>query len=143
MSLQRRGAGSVTRGAPQPLPGLREPVGFAGRDANEVVVDFGCGGGIDVILAAHKVGPAGCVGGAFSEKHYFETVRQAGVEHLSVVSVYPLSAGELDELASCPGPGAAAGKLRLRRSLRSRPAVGWLAVGSTRCLERRRSPLYS
>ena len=44
------------------------------------------------------------MGGAFSEKHYFETVRQAGVEHLSVVSEYPLSAGELDELASCPGP---------------------------------------
>ena len=175
VSLQRRGAGSVTRGGPQPLPGLREPVGFAGRDANEVVVDFGCGGGIDVILAAHKVGPAGCVG-AFSEKYYFETVRQAGVEHLSVVSEYPspraswtswhpargqnsrpsqlkptstpcrarspTSSSRLTGPGS-PGPGDAVGQLRLRRSLRSRPAIGWSAIGSTQCLERRRSPLYS
>jgi len=47
---------------------------------------------------------AGCVGGAFPEKHYLEMVRQAGFEDISVVSKHPLSAGELDEMACCPGP---------------------------------------
>lgn len=200
LALVPKGALSLSRGC-------GNPTGFASLEAGEVVVDFGCGGGIDVILAAHKVGPAGrvigvdmtpsmiegarrnmgeaglddgrvelrvadladtglpggcadvvisncvinlcpdkdaiyreafrilrpggrlaisdvvwseelpaeleasfqstwagCVGGAVPEKHYFETVRQAGFEHISVVSDHPFSPGELDEMACCPGP---------------------------------------
>ena len=200
LALVPKGALSLSRGC-------GNPVGFAGLDASETVVDFGCGGGIDVILAAHKVGSAGrvvgvdaapqmiarargnlveaglgdpavvlrvadladtglpagcadviisncvinlcpdkeavyqeafrilrpggrlaisdmvwaeelaadleasfqstwagCVGGAFPAKHYFETVRKAGFEHISVVGEHPFSAGELDEMACCPGP---------------------------------------
>ena len=200
LALVPEGALSLSRGC-------GNPVGFAGLDAREAVVDFGCGGGIDVILAAQKVGPAGrvvgvdaapqmiekaqsnlieaglgdpgvelrvadladtglpagcadviisncvinlcpdkeavyreafrilrpggrlaisdvvwaqelaadleasfqstwagCVGGASPAKRYFETVRQAGFEHISVVSEHPFSAGELDEMACCPGP---------------------------------------
>lgn len=41
--------------------GCGNPTGFADIQSGEVVVDFGCGGGIDVILAAHKVGPQGRV----------------------------------------------------------------------------------
>ena len=41
--------------------GCGNPTGFAGLAPGEVVVDFGCGGGIDVILAAQKVGPDGRV----------------------------------------------------------------------------------
>lgn len=37
--------------------GCGNPTGFANLQSGEVVVDFGCGAGIDVILAAHKVGP--------------------------------------------------------------------------------------
>lgn len=35
------------------------PVAFAGLRPGEVVVDLGCGGGMDVFLAAEKVGPSG------------------------------------------------------------------------------------
>jgi SAM-dependent methyltransferase len=35
------------------------PTAFASLRAGEVVVDLGCGGGLDVFLAAKKVGPAG------------------------------------------------------------------------------------
>lgn len=35
------------------------PTAMASLRAGEVVVDLGCGGGLDVFLAAHKVGPTG------------------------------------------------------------------------------------
>ena len=35
------------------------PTAFASLRAGEVVVDLGCGGGLDVFLAADKVGPDG------------------------------------------------------------------------------------
>ena len=39
--------------------GCGNPTGFAELQPGEVVVDFGCGAGIDAILAAHKVMPGG------------------------------------------------------------------------------------
>jgi arsenite methyltransferase len=42
-----------------------------------VVVDFGCGGGLDVILAAHKVGPQGKVVGLDIAPEMIERARQA------------------------------------------------------------------
>jgi len=197
----------VPKGALSLSRGCGNPIGFAGLHASEAVVDLGCGGGIDVVLAAHAVGSAGgvvgvdaapqmikkarenlveaglgaqrvdlrvadladtglpagcadvvisncvmnlcpdkdaayqeafrilrpggrlaisdmmwteqiapdleasfestwagCVGGALPVERYFETVRQAGFEHISVVGEHPFSAGELDEMACCPGP---------------------------------------
>jgi SAM-dependent methyltransferase len=41
--------------------GCGNPSGFAGLQPGDAVVDFGCGGGIDVILAARKVGAHGRV----------------------------------------------------------------------------------
>src|SRR5678815_3948415 len=35
------------------------PTAFASLKPGEVVVDLGCGGGLDVFLAAQKVGPRG------------------------------------------------------------------------------------
>ena len=35
------------------------PTAFASLRPGEVVVDLGCGGGLDVFLAAQKVGPTG------------------------------------------------------------------------------------
>ena len=43
--------------------GCGNPTGFANLKPGNVVVDFGCGGGIDVILAARKVGKKGSVVG--------------------------------------------------------------------------------
>ncbi len=39
--------------------GVGNPIRAAGLKAGEVVIDLGCGGGIDTILAAHAVGPSG------------------------------------------------------------------------------------
>ncbi len=41
--------------------GCGNPTGFANLVPGEIVVDLGCGGGIDLVLAAHRVGPAGQV----------------------------------------------------------------------------------
>jgi SAM-dependent methyltransferase len=57
--------------------GCGNPTGFADIQSGEVVVDFGCGGGIDVILAAHKVGPPGRVIGIDFAPEMVERAKQA------------------------------------------------------------------
>lgn len=63
--------------------GCGNPVGFADLKPGEVVVDFGCGGGIDVILAAQNVGTEGRVIGidfaAAMIERARENVAKAGV----------------------------------------------------------------
>lgn len=49
----------LPRGAVEQALGVGNPVRAAGLQPGEVVVDLGCGGGIDTILAAHAVAPAG------------------------------------------------------------------------------------
>jgi arsenite methyltransferase len=43
--------------------GVGNPVRHAGLAEGDVVLDIGCGGGIDTVLAAHRVGPTGRVVG--------------------------------------------------------------------------------
>lgn len=69
LSLVPEGAVSLSRGC-------GNPTGFAQLEPGEVVVDFGCGGGIDVILAAKKVGPAGKVTGVDGAPQMIERARQ-------------------------------------------------------------------
>ena len=57
--------------------GCGNPTGFARLQPGEVVVDFGCGGGLDVILAAHKVGPHGKVVGLDIAPEMIERAKQA------------------------------------------------------------------
>jgi SAM-dependent methyltransferase len=57
--------------------GCGNPTGFASLRPGEVVVDFGCGGGIDVILAAHRVGPEGRVVGVDFTPQMIERAREA------------------------------------------------------------------
>ena len=57
--------------------GCGNPAGFADIQSGEVVVDFGCGGGIDVILAAHKVGPQGRIIGIDFAPEMIERAKQA------------------------------------------------------------------
>ncbi len=60
--------------------GCGNPTGFADIQPGEVVVDFGCGAGIDVILAAHKVGGKGKVIGLDFAPQMVERARQAVAE---------------------------------------------------------------
>ena len=57
--------------------GCGNPTGYANIQAGETVVDFGCGGGIDVILAAHKVGSQGKVVGIDFAEQMIEQAKQA------------------------------------------------------------------
>lgn len=60
--------------------GCGNPTGFANIQRGDVVVDFGCGGGIDVILAAHKVGEQGEVIGIDFAPQMIERAKQAVAE---------------------------------------------------------------
>ena len=60
--------------------GCGNPTGFANLQPGDVVVDFGCGGGIDVILAAHKVGSRGRVTGIDCAPQMIERAKQAVAE---------------------------------------------------------------
>lgn len=60
--------------------GCGNPTGFANLQFGEVVVDFGCGAGIDVILAAHKVGGQGKVIGLDFASQMIDRAKQAVVE---------------------------------------------------------------
>jgi len=60
--------------------GCGNPTGFANLQPGDAVVDFGCGGGIDVILAAHKVGKQGRVVGLDFASEMIEKAKQAVIE---------------------------------------------------------------
>mgnify|MGYP005837269319 CR=1 FL=1 len=60
--------------------GCGNPTSFANLQSGKVVVDFGCGAGIDVILAAHKVGPDGKVVGVDSSPSMIMRAQQAVAE---------------------------------------------------------------
>jgi len=73
LSLVPKTAFSLSRGC-------GNPTGFADLQPDEVVVDFGCGAGIDVVLAAHKVGPNGKVVGVDFAPHMIECAKQTVAE---------------------------------------------------------------
>lgn len=60
--------------------GCGNPTGFANLQSGDVVVDFGCGGGIDVILAARKVGEQSKVVGIDFASEMIEQAKQAVTE---------------------------------------------------------------
>lgn len=70
----------VPEGALNLSRGCGNPTGFANLQPGEVVVDFGCGGGIDVILALHKVGPQGKVVGIDFAPQMIARAKQAVAE---------------------------------------------------------------
>ncbi len=89
--------------------GCGNPTGFAELQPGEVVVDLGCGGGIDVVLAARKVGPDGKVVGVDMTDQMIErakqTVAQAAVEalvdfHVAEIDNVPLSDSFADVVMS-------------------------------------------
>ena len=62
------------------------PLALAGIREGEVVVDLGCGGGMDVFLAARKVGPSGRVIGIDMTAEMLERAR-AGQQKLGLNNV--------------------------------------------------------
>src|SRR6267378_1198747 len=52
------------------------PTAFASLRAGETVVDLGCGGGLDVLLAAAKVGPTGRAVGIDMTEEMIERARR-------------------------------------------------------------------
>jgi ubiquinone/menaquinone biosynthesis C-methylase UbiE len=80
------------------------PTATANLRPGEVVVDLGCGGGIDVLLAAAKVGPSGKAVGIDMTPEMIERARrnavQAGVKnvefHLAKIDRLPLADASVD-----------------------------------------------
>ncbi|MHB1424877.1 MAG: arsenite methyltransferase [Gemmataceae bacterium] len=80
------------------------PTAFAHLRPGEVVVDLGCGGGLDVLLAAPKVGPAGKAIGIDMTPEMIERARRnaaslglANVEfHLTTIDKLPLADASVD-----------------------------------------------
>jgi arsenite methyltransferase len=60
--------------------GCGNPVSFADLRAGEVVVDLGCGAGIDVIFAARRIAPGGKVVGVDFAQPMIERATQAVAE---------------------------------------------------------------
>jgi arsenite methyltransferase len=80
------------------------PTAFASLREGEVVVDLGCGGGLDVILAAQKVGPAGRAIGIDMTPEMIDRARAAAAKagaanaafHLAPIDALPLADGSVD-----------------------------------------------
>ncbi|MBX9582694.1 MAG: arsenite methyltransferase [Gemmataceae bacterium] len=84
------------------------PTATAGLRPGEVVVDLGCGGGIDVLLAAKKVGPTGRAVGVDMTPEMIARARGNAAEagatnaefHLARMEAVPLPGGSVDCLVS-------------------------------------------
>jgi len=91
---------------PQANMGLScgNPVARAGLKEGEVVVDLGCGGGLDVLLAAQRVGPAGKAIGIDMTPEMIERARAGAAQvgatnvefHLAQITALPLADASVD-----------------------------------------------
>jgi ubiquinone/menaquinone biosynthesis C-methylase UbiE len=84
------------------------PTAFAGLKPGEVVVDLGCGGGLDVFLAAAKVGPKGKAIGIDMTPEMIDRARQNAAKgasgkpirnvefHLATIDKLPLPDASVD-----------------------------------------------
>jgi len=80
------------------------PTAFASLRPGETVVDLGCGGGLDVFLAAVKVGPAGRAIGIDMTPEMIERARRSAAKqgagnvefHLAAIDRLPLADASVD-----------------------------------------------
>src|SRR5947209_18356526 len=80
------------------------PTAFASLREGEIVVDLGSGGGLDVLLAARKVGPAGKAIGIDMTREMIDLARRnaeraglANIEyHLATIDKLPLPDASVD-----------------------------------------------
>ncbi|HEV3256289.1 MAG TPA: arsenite methyltransferase [Gemmataceae bacterium] len=84
------------------------PTAFAGLRPGETVVDLGCGGGLDVFLAAARVGPTGKAIGIDMTPEMIERARRSAARqglanvafHLATIDRLPLPGASVDCLIS-------------------------------------------
>src|SRR6516165_5337824 len=84
------------------------PTAFASLRPGEVVVDLGCGGGLDVLLAAGKVGPTGRVVGIDMTPEMLERARANAAKqgatnaefHQATIDKLPLADASVDCIIS-------------------------------------------
>ena len=101
-------AGGVPEGAVRASLGCGNPVAVADLRPGETVLDLGSGGGIDVLLSARRVGPAGKAYGLDMTGEMLDLARahaeQAGAGNaeflLGQIEAIPLSAGSVDVIIS-------------------------------------------
>lgn len=101
--------------------GVGNPVAHAGLASGEVVVDLGCGAGIDTILAARAVGPTGRVIGVDILDEMVERAAAFGGEagadnvafHRAEMEALPLSDASADVVVSNGSVNLSARKSRV------------------------------
>jgi len=101
-------AGEVPEGASLASLGCGNPVAVAELRPGEVVLDLGSGGGIDVILSAKRVGPAGLAYGLDMTDEMLELARrnaaEATITNVEFLKGYieevPLPDGSVDVIIS-------------------------------------------
>src|SRR5215210_2097442 len=84
------------------------PTAMAGLKPGETVVDLGCGGGLDVFLAAQKVGPTGRAIGIDMTPQMIELARKNAAKsgvgnvefHLTTIDRLPLPDASVDVVIS-------------------------------------------
>jgi arsenite methyltransferase len=88
--------------------GCGSPVGYVGLKAGETVLDLGSGGGIDVFLAAKKVGSKGKVYGVDMNEAMIKRAKEAAEEYdfenvefrLGEIEQMPIDDGTIDAIIS-------------------------------------------
>jgi SAM-dependent methyltransferase len=101
-------AGALPEGAVRVSLGCGNPVAVADLRPGETVLDLGCGGGIDVLLSARRVGPSGKAYGLDMTEEMLDLARaharQAGVGNaeflLGQIEAIPLPDGSVDMIIS-------------------------------------------
>jgi SAM-dependent methyltransferase len=100
--------GGLPEGAVRASLGCGNPVAVADLRPGETVLDLGCGGGIDVLLSARRVGPAGKAYGLDMTGEMLDLARahalQAGAENaeflLGQIEAIPLPDNSVDVIIS-------------------------------------------
>ena len=100
--------GGLPEGAVRASLGCGNPVAVADLHPGETVLDLGCGGGIDVLLSARRVGPAGRAYGLDMTEEMLDlaraSARAAGAENVEFlrgqIEAIPLPDGSVDVIIS-------------------------------------------